>query len=255
MAKASSSWEQFKNQIIYWLQIDAKISIALKQGFLKRFQGPGGYLWFLTIFVAMMLWNWKLLLSSGVGLGAMVLVYSMYKSDLHQRWSEFRQLLDSPNSRLAVSVCSGGVACVTTYIAIAIWADSSSHWIAAGAIVQGLATLLTLVLLVWQITSLYGNSQEDLLDEWLVHLTHSEPLKRLIAIRQITKFVNRASYSESVGRNIADCLGLLLAREEEDVIRDAAFEVLQSLDVQKIQPSRGVPLAPLSVKQKQRLGQ
>ncbi|NJL09783.1 MAG: hypothetical protein HC908_05025 [Calothrix sp. SM1_7_51] len=212
----------------------------------------------------MMLWNWKLLFSSGVGLGVMVLVYSMYKWDLQQRWSELRKILDSTNSRLAASVFSGGVACVTTYMAVAIWSDSNSHWIAAGAIIQGLGTLLTLVLLIWQMTNLIGNRQEDQLDEWLVNLTESDPLKRLIAVRQITKFIHRTSTSESVLRSIADCLGFLLAREEEEVIRSATFEILQSLDVQNIQPNtqpntqpnnKGVPLTPLPMKQKQRISQ
>ena len=67
------------------------------------------------------------------------------------------KFLTSPNCRLALAVGSGGIATVSTYMAAAIWVESSSSWIAAGAIVQGLATLLTLILLMLQMVSFYGN--------------------------------------------------------------------------------------------------
>ncbi|RCJ39203.1 armadillo-type fold-containing protein [Nostoc minutum NIES-26] len=241
MAKASSFWQQLINQYPNWsLPFETGNS---RQRTFKPFSGPGGIFGFLTIVVAMLLWNWKLLLALLAGVGVMLLVYSMQEWDWQQRWSEIHKFLNSPNRRLALAVSSGGIATVSTYMAAAIWVDSNSHWIAAGAIFQGLGTLLTLILLIWQIVSFYGNREEDNFDRLLVNLTEQDPLKRLIAIRQLTKFITRRKIDIAVQQDIVQCLRLLLTREEEAVIQEAAFESLQALErLQGISPS---PLTPL----------
>ncbi|MDJ0735443.1 MAG: armadillo-type fold-containing protein [Nostocaceae cyanobacterium] len=248
MAQASFSWQQLIQQLPNWALLEFKIG-AKKQRTLQRFRGPGVVLWFLTIFVAMILWNWKLLLAMSVGIGIMPLVYSMHQWRWQQNWSEIRRFLNSPNSRLILAVISGGVACITTYIATAIWVDSSSPWIAAGAILQGLGTLLTLILLLWQIIHFYGERQENHLDDLLLNLTAADPLKRLLAVRQLTKLFHRQRVDTVTGQNIAECLRLLLTREEEAGIRQAAFESLQALEQLHVFPSStAIKLAPAKSK-------
>ncbi|MBG1245307.1 armadillo-type fold-containing protein [Nostoc sp. NZL] len=224
--------QQLINQIPNWNWSLPKFKIerSPKQQTFKRFSGPGGFLGFLTIVVAMLLWNWKLLLALLIGVGVMVLVYSMQVWDWQLHWSKIRRFLNSSNRRLALAVISGGIATVSTYMAAAIWVDSHSSWIAAGAIVQGVGTLLTLILLVWQIVNFYENREEDNLDQLLVNLTEEDPLKRLIALRQLTKFISRKRVDSSVQQDVVECLQLLLSREEEVVIREAAFKSLQACD-------------------------
>ncbi|MBW4447485.1 MAG: armadillo-type fold-containing protein [Spirirestis rafaelensis WJT71-NPBG6] len=251
MAQASSSWQQLLNQLAKWSLL-FKTGRATKQGTFKALQEPGGYLGFLTIVIAMLLWNWKLLLAILVGVGVMVLVYSMQRWDWRSHWSEIRKLFNSPNRRLALSVTSGGIATFSTYMAAAIWVDSNSPWIAAGAILQALGTLLTIILLVWQIVSFYGIREEEQLDRLLLTLTEQDPLKRLIALRRLTKFVTNKRTESSVKQNIIECLRLLISREEEVMVREAAFESLQALDlVEQTSSSPATPLKPLSVKLKQ----
>lgn len=93
-----------------------------------------------------------------------------------------------------------------------------------------MGTLLTLILLVWQIVNFYENREEDYLDRLLVNLTDKDPLKRLIALRQLTKFISRQRVDSSVQQDVAECLQLLLSREEEVAIREAAFKSLQACD-------------------------
>jgi hypothetical protein len=251
VAQASSSWQQLLNQLAKWSLL-FKTGKATKQGTFKALQEPGGYLGFLTIVIAMLLWNWKLLLAILVGVGVMVLVYSMQRWDWRSHWSEIRKLFNSPNRRLALSVTSGGIATFSTYMAAAIWVDSNSPWIAAGAILQALGTLLTIILLVWQIVSFYGIREEEQLDRLLLTLTEQDPLKRLIAVRRLTKFVTNKRIESSVKQNIIECLRLLISREEEVMVREAAFESLQALDlVEQTSSSPATPLKPLSVKLKQ----
>ncbi|MGI2907725.1 armadillo-type fold-containing protein [Tolypothrix sp. VBCCA 56010] len=230
MAQASSSWQQLLNLTAKWSLL-FKTERATKQPNFKLYREPGGYLGFLTIVIAMLLWNWKLLLAIIVGIGIMVLVYSMQRWDWRSHWSEIRKLFNSPNRRLALSVTSGGIATFSTYMAATIWVDSNSRWIAAGAILQALGTLLTIILLVWQIVSFYSIREEEQLDRLLLTLTEQDPLKRLIALRRLTKFVNNNRIDSSVKQNIIECLRLLISREEEVMIREAAFESLQALDL------------------------
>ncbi|BDI18149.1 hypothetical protein ANSO36C_39510 [Nostoc cf. commune SO-36] len=189
----------------------------------------------------------------------MVLVYSMQEWDWQLRWSKIRKSLNSSNRRLALAVVSGGLATVSTYMAAAIWVDSRSHWIAAGAIVQGVGTLLTLILLVWQIVNFYENREEDHLDQLLVNLTEKDPLKRLIALRQLTKFISRQRVDSSVQQDVVECLQLLLSREKEVVVREAAFKSLQACDdlrsvedhrPQVLSPKTAATFTPVSAKVK-----
>lgn len=242
MAQASSSWQQLINQLANWSLPGFKTGVPKQRNF-QRFSGPGGILGFVTIVVAMLLWNWKLLLALLSGVGVMLLVYSIQKLDWQRHWSVIRQFFNSPNRRLVLAVTSGGIATISTYMAAAIWVDADSPWIAAGAIVQGLATLLILILLVWQSVNFYGNSAEDQLDQQLLLLTEADPLKRLIAVQQLTKFITRGRVDASRQQNIVECLRLLLSTEQEAVIREAAFESLQALDSVQILPSStAIPL-------------
>ncbi|MBE9051070.1 armadillo-type fold-containing protein [Nostocales cyanobacterium LEGE 11386] len=253
MAKASFSWQQLVNQIPHWSLLEFKTGSPKQRSF-KPFAGPGGILSFLTIVVAMLLWNWKLVLALLVGVGVMLLVYSMQKWDWQLCWSQMRQFFNSPNHRLALAVGSGGIATVSTYMAAAIWVDSKSSWIATGIILQGLGTLLTLILLVWQMVSFYGNQEEDNFERLLANLTAQDPLKRLIAIRQLTKIITSKRIDSQMQQAAIPCLQLLLTQEKETVIRDAALESLQALDYLQVQPSsKMATLIPLSTQSQVRI--
>ncbi|MEA5513993.1 armadillo-type fold-containing protein [Nodularia sp. UHCC 0506] len=250
MPKASFAGKHLLNQIPYKSFLEFKMFNSKQRSF-KPLSGPGGMLGFFTIIVAMLLWNWKLLLALLVGVGVMLLVYSMQKWDWQLRLSQMWKFLNSPNCRLALAVGSGGIATVSTYMAAAIWVDAKSSWIAAGAIVQGLGTLLTLILLLWQIVSFHGNQEQNRIDQLLVNLTDSDPLKRLIAIRQLTKIISSKGVDSQVQAEIIQCLRLLLHQEPEAVIRDATLDSLQVLDSRRSLPlSKLTNLTPLSTKLK-----
>jgi hypothetical protein len=250
VAQASSSWQQLVSQISN-LGYQVSKTGASKQRFVKRFQEPGAILSFLTIVVAMLLWNWKLLFALLIGVSTMVSAYSIQKRDLSKYWLQLSQFFDKHNRRLLIAVLSGGIATLTSYTAIAVWIGSKNPWIATGALMQGAVTLLTLMLLVWLITSINDNKQGKI-DELLVSLTQSDPLKRLVALRQLTKLVVRSEVDVSDRQSVVDCLHLLLTTEKETLIRDAAFDSLQQIERLEISSDGATPLKPLFVKAKQR---
>jgi len=243
VTKASSSWRQLINRLP-----EIKTG-SPKPRRLKHLSEPGSILGFLTIIVAMLFWNWKLLLALAVGIGVMLIAYAIPKWNWQISWLEIRRYLNSANSRLALAVASGGIATFMTYMAAAIWVDSPSLWIAVGAILQGFGTLLTLILLVWQIFSFHGNQEEDHLEQVLNNLTETDPLKRLLAVRQLTKFITRKQVDVSVKQDVIECLQILLSREEETVVRQAALNSLQTVDgLQMVISSTAKPLVPITQK-------
>ena len=248
MVQASSSWRQLINQVS-----EIKIEMPKHQIF-KHFYEPGVLLGLLTIIVAILLWNWQLLLSLVVGIGIMVFTYSMQKSNWQLPWLEIRKLMSSTNSRLAYSIASGGMATVITYMASAIWVDAPSHWLAAGAIIQGMGTLLTLILLMWQIFTFQGNQEEDHLDQLLNNLTEKDPLKRLLSMRQLNKLISRQRVDTVVQKDIMACLQLLLSQEKEAMIREAALDCLQNLNgLQVLKPIQAKVFMPVSAKGKSKI--
>ena len=250
MLKASSYWQQIINSFPIGVLAESK-SRSPKQLNLKRFQGPGGALGLLTIVVAMWLWNWKILLASSIAVGTMMSVYSMQEWDWQQFWSEIHKFAGSPNRRFALAVISGGIAAVSTYMAFSIWVDSDSQWIAVGAILQGLGTLLILILLVWQMIALYGDRQDDYIEQLLTQLTDSNPLNRLIAVRRLDKVVRSDRANPVVKKNVTQHFVLLLSQESESVIREAVFDCLQTLEkLPKLSPPKVKKIVPVSVKLK-----
>lgn len=229
MAQASSSWQQLINQVPNWVLPDLKIG-AIKQRNCKKYKEPGILLGLLTIIVAMFLWDWKLLMASAVGIGMMILVYSMDRWHWQKNWYEIRQFFRSPHSRLTIAVASGGIACVTSYIAAVVWVDSNNHWIAVGAILQAVGTLITLILLIWQLINFYGVREENHVDKLLSNLTATNSVKRLLAVRQLTKLSVRKPLEPEVQQNITNCLRLLLSQEEESIVYQATLEALQILE-------------------------
>ena len=227
---------------------------SLKQGTLKHFWQPGIILGLSIFVVAMLIWNWKLLLAIFVGIVVMLLAYSIPKWNWEINWSEIRRNLNSANSRLAIAGTSGIVATFFTYMAAVIWVESPTVWMGMGAIFQGCGTLLTLVLLVWQIFNFKFTQEEDDLQELLNNLTATDSLKRFLAVRQLHKMVaNTKLLDIAVKKDITSCLQLLLSREEETVIRDVALESLESLDSLHLMKSNNLkPLPSLAKKMKQK---
>ncbi|MFM7406948.1 MAG: armadillo-type fold-containing protein [Cuspidothrix sp.] len=246
--EALSFWRQFINQTS-----DIRTGKPTQRIF-QHFSEPGVLLGLLTIIVGMVIWNWQLLLAVVVGIGIMIFSYSMQQWNWQLRWLEIRKLMSSTNNRFAYSVVAGGMATVITYMTLAIWVDSPSHWLAAGAIFQGLGTLLTLILLVWQIFSFQGNEEENYVENLLVKLTEKDPLKRFMGMRQLNMLINRKQIDKAIQQDIIDCLQLLLSQEKEVMIREAALECLQNLDgLQLIKPNQTKVFIPVSAKAKQKV--
>jgi hypothetical protein len=216
---------------------------------LKRWMGPGRWMLVTSGAVAMLFWNGRLVVATGIGVMVMALIYLM------QDWRDgmpkalLKPLLTLLNQPLVLAVAGGGTAMLTTYLAASVWADSTSPWIAAGSLVQGAGTLAVLLLLAGQVVQRQGR-QSASLHPLLMDLTHADPLRRLIAVRQLMR--SSADWeTDPVQRGeVVEYFRLMLSRESEETVHEALLDALSALDRQRpidLRKRAHRPVAPRSM--------
>ena len=198
--------------------------------------------------IVVLLWcfNWKLFLATTVGMGLMAACYLLqnpYWQSYCQKWQKF---LTGSNRQLILAVGSGAVGSFCTYLAASIWADAENQWLATGAILQGFASLTTLSVLFWSLWQKKENNLDAEYDCLVADLSDLEPLKRLVAIRKLTRLLlsnNLAAdyYSQSV-----EYFQLMLTEDLSPAVENALLESLELLDFNPIgqvsQPKVRIPL-------------
>jgi hypothetical protein len=227
VAKVSSQWKQIR----YWLSdssFDLSINRLAKLAAKKSTRKLLSLLLTSLALTAMLAWNWKLVLATGSGVGLMLLVYSLQAWNWRAILSYWRQFFSGSHGKLATAVGSGGFAALGTYIAASLWADSENRWLALGSILQGLGTLLTIVLLIWH--SLADRHwREDVKFERSLHdLTATEALKRLIAVQRLANLYNKSFLDRNEREQLVEYFCLMLTTEKDNTVRDAIWKSLQA---------------------------
>ncbi len=192
----------------------------------------GGWLLAAVLAATMLLWNWKLFLATSFGMGVTVGAYSLSLSPWTIRWIDLRRWLSDTHRPVTFAVVSGGLATFCTYMATSIWASAENRWMASGLILQGFATLGILLLLVWQTLDRLLGREAVNLDAALKQLTENDTLKQVVALRQIQRWTMSGSVDDVERQTISDCCRVLLSRELETVVRDAALDTLKVAQAQ-----------------------
>jgi len=248
VAKASFQWRYF-NSLIQALPLAEIKTEALRQFPIRRWSGMGGWSLVTAGAVGLLYWNGRLVLATGAGIAVMLLIYLLHDWKLELPWAQLRKFFESCNQPLVLAVAGGGVATLTTYLATSIWMESESHWIASGAILQGAGTLAVLVLLLWQNLSRQASRDRVTYNQWLADLTHTDSLKRLIAVRQLTASVPDRENDLVRRREVADYFRLMLNQESEPLIREAVLDGLHLIDrVQSLKQATQPTVDPAAMK-------
>ena len=144
-----------------------------------------------------------------------------------KKWQSF---LVGSNRQLILAVGSGGAGSFCTYLAASVWTDAENQWLATGLILQGLISLGTLSVLLWSVWQRKGNTAENKLDALLVDLGDREPLKRLVAIRQLTRLLVTNSLSSEHYSQSIEYFYLMLSESQLPIIKNALLESLELLE-------------------------
>jgi hypothetical protein len=203
----------------------------------------------------MLLWNWKLFFATGTGMSATLGVYLLLQSNWRLRWADLRRWFSGSQRPIVLAAVTGGLATVSTYMATAIWVTSDNHWMASGFILEGLATLAILGLLAWQtLHRVLGRDDVDL-NGMLSQLSQDDPLKQVMALRQLERWILRELLEEQEQQTILDCCQVLLTRDLDPVVREAALALLASQSTQEslslVSPGLNLRVARKTAKQRQ----
>ncbi len=159
----------------------------------------------------------------------MLLAYRMQRWNWQRFWLSLNRSLKGSQWQFTLAAGSGGLAALTAYLAAAAWADSTSPWIGASIVLQGCGTLTVLALLVWQALSRQSRQAELTLEREMANLTESDSLKRLIAIRQLSRMVSQRQLEPSQTSTVGECFRLMVAQEQEPTVKTALLDGLQVL--------------------------
>ena len=214
----------------------------------------GSWLIIVSGLIILLMWNWKLVLATLAGIAVMFGVYLLPTRNWQNYWSKLYRFATSSQRQLTLAVGSGGVAALVTYMVTSIWANTENRWLAAGVILQGFGTLLTIALLVWQIVASRWTHQETKLDQLLEDLTHPKSLKRLMAVRKLTRLVYKNSLNQAQQIQSAQYLQVMLSQEEDKIICQAILDALeiisQSKSLHEIHEKSTLVQVPVNLKYK-----
>lgn len=203
------------------------------------------WLIFLFAIILMWLWNWKLLLATSIGIGVMFFVYLLPSRQWHTYWLKWQKFVKGSNRRLFLSVSGGGMAAFSSYMAASIWAESENRWLATAMIWQCFGTLATLGLLFWNFNRDRLDRNQNKFEQILSDLTDRDSLKRLIAVRKLTRLVSQNKLENEYRYQVIESFRLMLSQEQEAIVREAILDSLQVWDVRELnlQQSQSVPLS------------
>lgn len=196
----------------------------------KQLRNISGWLILVAIVALLWCWNWKLFLATTVGMSLMSFSYLLQNPYWQSYWQKWQKFLAGSNRQLILAVGSGAVGSFCTYLAASIWADAENQWLATGAILQGIASLTTLSVLFWSLRQKKDNSIETEYDRLVADLSDLEPLKRLVAIRRLTRLLLGNNLPAEYYAQSIEYFQLMLAEDRSPAIENALLESLELLD-------------------------
>ncbi len=200
--------------------------------------------------VSLWYWHWQLLLATGVSISLMWLSYRLSFSRYRNAWHKVTTLVSGANRKLLFAVTSGSLGGLFTYMTTVIWLDTENHWLAVGLIAQGLMTLAVLILLLWQTAQQKSDRNSTRFTNLLRDITADNPLKRLIAIRQLTDLVAQSSLNPNERSQTEEYFHFMLAQPQEPQIQAALLDGIElfSQTNTPLPPLDGL-LTPIAIKE------
>jgi hypothetical protein len=169
-------------------------------------------------------WNGRLVAATGAGLGTMWLAYSLRDASWRAAITEVVNALEGIDRRITLSILAGAGATVGTYTALSIALESQNHWLATGMLLQGTVTMGAIGVLLWQ--RWQPSPQNSGLLQYIQDLTDADPLKRLIAVRQINQMFKQHPAQQA---EIIEFYQVLLTREPDRLVQAALMDGLQAM--------------------------
>ncbi len=190
--------------------------------------------------VLLLLWNAQLVVSTGAGIGTMLLMYLLQDQEWRDRRlpkvsAQVQSQMASWNRPFVWSAIGGGSAAFLSYLALAAWFETDAHWLATGILLQGLMTAGVLGLGLRQ--ALGGDRSLEVepspsvdLASWVQMLSHGDATARLLAVRELTAIGLAGSLVQK--KQVLEYFQLFLGQESEEMVKDAVWEGFERLGLE-----------------------
>lgn len=207
--------------------------ILVRQSLLKAKSALSSvWLWGAIVLAMMLVWNWQLLLATVLGMGVLILLFCFPLDRWSGYWQKWQQSLDLSQKRLFTALAGSTLVGVGTYWALQLWDHMDNHWLAGGAIAQGVGIAL---LLGWQVAKLIHSpslgNPKDQFSQLLAALSAEHPLQRLMAVRQLTQLAIQGKLHASQLQQMSEYFSLLFSVETEPILRQGLLESMQTLQL------------------------
>lgn len=193
-----------------------------------------------AVLLLLLLWNWQLVVSLGLGLLTLAIGYLLQQGQGKRLWTAWLDWWQSIDRAFVLTVTGSLLVMGISYLTLAIWQEMASSWVAIGFLFEGAGIFAGLGLLGWLVWQHQDNSQNSQGDSaiegaiessWLRDLADADPLKRLLAVRQLTHAVTQnPSAVLLTSQELAESFRLMLNRETEAIVCRALLESLDKLD-------------------------
>lgn len=183
-------------------------------------------------------WNSRLLFSTCGGVGAVALIYRLPQLNWQLYGLTIRQRLARANPRWSKAIAGGVATTLLLYGMASVWATAETPWMGISTMVQDFGAIAIVGLLIGHFLERRRQQLETSRQVWLRELTAEDPLKRLIAVRELTADADRnaSRFRQRSRSHLKDYLRLMLDRESDSCVRAAIVEGLQQLEPEAASP-------------------
>jgi hypothetical protein len=178
-----------------------------------------------TTIVAIVLWRWNgaLVLALLMASSGSFVFHRILHSPKQSSGHNLRQWLRHAQAPLILSFASGIALLIFSYIALGIVQDLHSPWLALMLFTQEMGILAVLGLAIRSLSMQESSGSVLSFDRSLAGMLHRDPLRRLMAVRQLAKLAIQDKLN-SQERSQADEYLQLLARQESDPFVNRAIQ-------------------------------
>lgn len=203
--------------------------------------------------------NGALVISAGIGLVAYQQLLQLSPRQRQGLMQRLQKGLPLPTSPQQQALILAGIAGTSTYTFTALW--HSTHSLLMALLLTGQGALALFAVGALLRSARLPDSSDDLwaapitqIDHNLGLLSHTDPLKRLVAVRRLVRLVEQGGIEDdyvggvSMRSHLIDCFQLRLSQESDAIVRSALEDGQMLLRQAKpLPPSAAVPFSPACV--------
>lgn len=243
MAQASLQWREQIRQVYTSVEDLRKLQ---HQALRSLRHSKNGVIGLMTM--GLVVWNAHLVLAAIAGVASAVVLYRVQAGQMQLPVKLWRRLWSPKNRPLTLAIAGGSTALLTTYGWLEVGTGAGNPVLAFALVLQGAG----LVVLAMQSTTQAAEpapesrdrttrdrttrdrtTREDL-NRLMAGLSSPNPMRRLMAIRQTTRwglYQTNASPSlvQATRSDLLDCFRWMLQRESDPILREALVEGIQQL--------------------------